>query len=56
MSDIKCVSCGKKIGEASIQQGELRIKCKCGTVNVVKAETEKQESFTDRVSKSLEKK
>lgn len=65
MSEIKCCNCGKKLGEASIQQGELRIKCKCGTVNIVSAEQDKGRwewvaelpiSYTEKVSKSIEKK
>jgi phage FluMu protein Com len=57
MTEIKCTNCGKKLAEANVQQGELRIKCKCGTVNIVKAETEpKTESYTERVGKTIEKK
>ena len=57
MTEIKCSNCGKKLAEANIKQGELRIKCKCGTVNIVAAETEvKTESYTEKVSKGIEKK
>jgi phage FluMu protein Com len=67
MTEIKCTNCGKKLAEANVQQGELRIKCKCGTVNIVKAvlegDKEKWEwlkelpiSFTEKVSRSISKK
>lgn len=57
MTEIKCTNCGKKLGEAKIQDGELQIKCKCGTVNTVKVEPENRFiAYTERVSKGLEKK
>lgn len=35
---IRCVSCGKPIAEEiSIQAGYVKITCKCGTVNEIKA-------------------
>lgn len=57
MTEIKCSSCGKKLAEANIRQGELRIKCKCGTLNIVAAELDvKTESYTEKISKDIEKK
>lgn len=61
MNDIKCGNCGKKIGEEDIQGGEVRIKCpKCGQTTVVKSQLTalpvKTESYTEKVSKDIEKK
>ena len=33
MTTVTCDDCGKKLCEADIQQGEIRIKCKCGKTN-----------------------
>jgi phage FluMu protein Com len=32
MITVTCDGCGKKLCEADIQHGEVRIKCKCGNV------------------------
>jgi phage FluMu protein Com len=59
-NEIKCTNCGKKLAEAKIQNGFVEIKCKCGTVNKIIAESRIREvsgeSFTEKVSKGLEKK
>jgi len=31
---ILCSNCGKKLGEVSMKDGKVAIKCKCGTLNV----------------------
>lgn len=62
-NEIKCTNCGKKLAEAKIQNGFVEIKCKCGTVNKITAETEQveekpeqTEGFFSRLHKGLEKK
>ena len=35
---IKCSSCGKLLAKGHINDGELEIKCKCGTVNTIARE------------------
>lgn len=38
-NEIRCTGCQKKICEAVIKDGEIKIKCpKCGTLNTIKAE------------------
>ena len=61
MNDIKCMNCGKKIGEEDIQGGEVRIKCpKCGQTTVIISKLHafpvKEESYTEKVDKKIEKK
>lgn len=39
---ILCTNCGKKIGEAKLQQGIVSIKCKCGVTNIIRTESVKE--------------
>lgn len=35
LNALLCSNCGKKIGEVSMKDGKVVIKCKCGTINTV---------------------
>lgn len=41
--DIRCCSCGKKLAEGQIQEGNISIQCKCGVVTDIAATKEKKE-------------
>lgn len=59
MSEIKCVSCGKKLAEASLQKGYVEIKCKCGTLNRIEASGEARpprDHYTARLIREMERK
>jgi phage FluMu protein Com len=47
-NDIRCCSCGKKLAEAILKDGELSIKCSCGVTNRVTASSEKKEKRRER--------
>lgn len=48
---IRCVSCGKPIAEEiSIQAGYVKITCRCGTVNEIKAEQKEQVPYGERMA------
>lgn len=43
---LKCCNCGKKIAEEiAIQAGVVKITCKCGTVNEVRAAMKEREQY-----------
>lgn len=41
-NDIRCCSCGKKLAEGQIKDGNISIQCKCGVLNLVTATLEKK--------------
>lgn len=48
-NEIRCSNCNKMLGEGSMNDGEISIKCgKCGTLNTIKAQP-KQQSYQDRL-------
>lgn len=50
---LKCCNCGKKIAEeVAIQVGTVKITCKCGTVNEVRADVKevKAKPYGDRLN------
>jgi phage FluMu protein Com len=56
MSDkkIRCCSCGKPIAEEiSIQVGYVKITCRCGTVNEIKAQQKEQVPYGERIGYSV---
>lgn len=51
---LRCCSCNKVIAEEiSIQAGVVKITCKCGTVNEVKAEPKQSVPYGERVDISF---
>jgi phage FluMu protein Com len=42
-NEIRCCSCGKKLAEGQIKDGNISIQCKCGVINQVIAKPEKKE-------------
>lgn len=52
---LKCCNCGKKIAdEVSIRSGTVKITCKCGTVNEVKAEVKPRENYQVKTLRDAE--
>jgi phage FluMu protein Com len=47
-NEIRCCSCGKKLAEGQIKDGNISIQCKCGVLNLVTATPEKKEKAPDR--------
>lgn len=41
-NEIRCCSCGKKLAEGQIKDGNISIQCKCGVLNLVTATPEKK--------------
>jgi phage FluMu protein Com len=41
-NEIRCCSCGKKLAEGQIKDGNISIQCKCGVLNEVTATPEKK--------------
>jgi phage FluMu protein Com len=41
-NDIRCCSCGKKLAEGQIKDGNISIQCRCGVLNLVTATPEKK--------------
>jgi len=42
-NEIRCCSCGKKLAEGQIKDGNISIRCRCGILNKVTAAPEKKE-------------
>lgn len=42
LSEQRCSNCNALLAKASLQNGKVVIKCKCGTVNTFEAATEKR--------------
>jgi phage FluMu protein Com len=42
-NDIRCCSCGKKLAEGQIKEGNISIQCKCGVLNLITATKKKKE-------------
>jgi phage FluMu protein Com len=43
VNEIRCCSCGKKLAEGHIKNGNISIQCKCGILNQITATSEKKE-------------
>lgn len=41
-NDIRCCSCGKKLAEGQIKDGNISIQCRCGVLNLITAAPEKK--------------
>lgn len=41
---IRCSNCRKIIGEGTLKDGKISIKCKCGTLNTIEAVPKQQET------------